>query len=224
LARNDFPLVVFDLDGTLIDSQNDLADAANALIVELGGTPFPVEAIARMVGDGAAVLVRRALADAGLRVASAREALQRFLTLYDERLLVSTRLYDGMADAIDELAAVGQLAVLTNKPEDPTRRILNGLGVSPKFKWVIGGDGSFPRKPDPAGLQHLMEMAGRAGERSVMIGDSAVDLATARAAGTRVCLARYGFGYRVAAADLHGDELIVDSPREIVARLGESFL
>ena len=97
-------LVVFDLDGTLIDSQQDLADAANALIIELGGQPVAVDAIAKMVGDGAAVLVRRALAATGVHVASVRDALRAFSGLYDERLLASTRLYDGMASTIDELA------------------------------------------------------------------------------------------------------------------------
>jgi phosphoglycolate phosphatase len=218
------PLVVFDLDGTLIDSQQDLADAANALIVELGGQPVPVEAIGRMVGDGAAVLVRRALAATGVHVGSVRGALDRFLVLYDERLLASTRLYDGMAEAIDAFADVAQLAVLTNKPERATRRILEGLAIAERFDRVIGGDGPFPRKPDPAGLHHLVAQAGVSLGRAIMIGDSSVDLATARAAGTRVCLARYGFGYRLTSADLRGDELIADSPAEILARLRESFL
>ena len=176
-------LVVFDLDGTLIDSQQDLADAANALIVELGGQPVAVEAIGRMVGDGAAVLVRRALAATGVHVESVRGALDRFLVLYDERLLASTRLYDGMAEAIDAFADVARLAVLTNKPERATRRILEGLAIAERFDWVIGGDGPFPRKPDPAGLQHLVAQAGVSLDRSIMIGDSSVDLATARAAG-----------------------------------------
>ena len=216
-------LVVFDLDGTLVDSQQDLADAANALITELGGQPVAVDAIAKMVGDGAAVLVRRALAATGVHVASVRDALERFLVLYDERLLASTRLYDGMASTIDELATTAQLAVLTNKPERATRRILEGLQIADRFEWVIGGDGPFPRKPDPAGLQDLVARAGVSLDRSVMIGDSSVDLATARAAGTRVCLARYGFGYRITAADLRGDELIADSPAEIVRVLRDSF-
>ena len=136
--------------------------------------------------------------------------LARFLALYDERLLASTRLYDGMADTIDRLRDDAQLAVLTNKPAIPTRKILEGLGVIDRFRWVIGGDGPFPRKPDPAGLRHLMAQANTSPDRSILIGDSGVDLATARGAGTRICLARYGFGYRIPAADLQGDELIAD--------------
>ena len=216
--------MVFDLDGTLIDSQQDLADAANALIIELGGKPFPVATIANMVGDGAAMLVRRALAAAGVRVQSAHHALERFLALYDERLLSSTRLYAGMAETIDRLIDEAQLAVLTNKPLGPTRKILEGLDVMDKFRWVIGGDGPFPRKPDPAGLQHLMTQAQTSPERSVMVGDSGADLATARAAGTKVCLARYGFGYRIPPANLLGDEIVADSPAEILVQLRASFL
>ncbi len=133
------PLLVFDLDGTLIDSRHDLADAANALIVEGGGQPLPVDAITAMVGEGAPLLVRRALKAAGLDI-DIREALPRFLELYDERLLVHTRLYEGTRDALNALAARGPLAVLTNKPQRPTETILEGLGITAFFRWVIGGD------------------------------------------------------------------------------------
>jgi len=218
------PLVVFDLDGTLVDSQQDLADAANALIVELGGTPVPVEAIAKMVGDGAAMLVRRALTATGVRVTSPHDALERFLELYDDRLLATTRLYDGIPEVLDVLGPMARLGVLTNKPERATHRILEALGVAVRFEWMIGGDGPFARKPDPAGLLHLVADAGVSPNRAVMVGDSGVDLATARAAHTRVCLARYGFGFRLTSTDLTGDELIADTPLAILAHLKQSFL
>jgi len=218
------PLVVFDLDGTLVDSQQDLADAANALIVELGGTPVPVEAIAKMVGDGAAMLVRRALTATGVRVTSPHDALERFLELYDDRLLATTRLYDGIPEVLDVLGPMARLGVLTNKPERATHRILEALGVAVRFEWMIGGDGPFARKPDPAGLLHLVADAGVSPDRAVMVGDSGVDLATARAAHTRVCLARYGFGFRLTSTDLTGDELIADTPLAILAHLKQSFL
>jgi phosphoglycolate phosphatase len=208
------PLIVFDLDGTLIDSQRDIADAANALILERGGQPLPVERIAEMVGDGAAVLLRRALATAGLRD-DVRSALARFLELYDERLLRTTRLYEGIDDAVAELAQSAPLAVLTNKPTRPTERILDGLGIANRFRWIVGGDGPFARKPDPASLRHLMADAAATADRTIMIGDSAIDLATARAAGTHVCLARYGFGFRLAPTDLRGDERLADRPADI---------
>jgi phosphoglycolate phosphatase len=208
------PLLVFDLDGTLIDSRRDLADAANALVVRHGGTALPVESIARMVGNGAAMLVRRALAAAGVD-GDVRTMLPEFLELYDERLLRTTHLYDGFPEVLEALTARATLALLTNKPLAATERILTGLGIAPFFGAVLGGDGPLPRKPDPAGLRHLMVQASAGPERTVMIGDSPVDLATARAAATRVCLARYGFGFRISRDDLRGDELFADEPAEL---------
>lgn len=204
-------LVVFDLDGTLIDSRRDLADAANALIIEGGGQPLPVDAITAMVGEGAPLLVRRALKAAGLDI-DIRIALPRFLELYDERLLVHTRLYDGTREALEALAARATLAILTNKPQRPTERILEGLAIAPFFRWTIGGDTAHGRKPDPAGLHYLVAAANADLASTVMVGDSAIDLRTARAAGTRICLVRYGFGFGTAAAELQGDEIIADRP------------
>jgi len=211
-------LFVFDLDGTLIDSRRDLADAANALVVERGGSPLPVDAIARMVGEGAAVLVRRALTAVGLDPESPA-ALPRFLELYDDRLLAHTRLYDGTRETLEALATDAPLAVLTNKPARATLAILEGLGVAPFFKWIVGGDGPWPRKPNPAALEQLMTRAATAPLQTVMIGDSAIDLATARAAGTRVCLARYGFGFNFSEQDLGPDDLLVDRPSDLVPLL-----
>jgi phosphoglycolate phosphatase len=211
-------LVVFDLDGTLIDSRRDLADAANALIVELGGRPLSVDAIAGMVGEGAPLLMRRALAAAGL-VTDVRAALPRFLELYDERLLAHTRLYDGTREALEALAPQATLAILTNKPQHHTGRILDGLGIAPFFRWVVGGDTPHGRKPDPAGLNHLMAVAAAGTGETTMVGDSAIDMRTARAAGTRICLVRYGFGFRVAAPELRGDEMIAGSAGELPALL-----
>lgn len=208
------PLIVFDLDGTLIDSRRDLADAANAMIVEGGGQPLPVDAITAMVGEGAPLLVRRALKAAGLGL-DARSALARFLELYDERLLVHTRLYDGTREALEALAPRATLAILTNKPQRPTERILEGLAIAPLFRWTVGGDTKHGRKPDPAGLHHLMSIAGTGPTDTVMVGDSAIDLRTARAAGTRICLVRYGFGFQTAAGELAGDELVADRPSRI---------
>jgi phosphoglycolate phosphatase len=207
-------LFVFDLDGTLIDSRRDLADAANALLEERGGTPLPVDAVARMVGEGAALLVRRALTAAGLDPDSPG-ALPRFLELYDDRLLAHTQLYDGTRETLETLAAHARLAVLTNKPSRATVAILEGLGVARFFKWVIGGDGPWPRKPDPAALQDLMSRAETAPPQTVMIGDSPIDLATARAARTRLCLARYGFGF-TPPDDLGPDDMLVDRPSDLV--------
>lgn len=208
-------LVVFDLDGTLIDSRRDLADAANALIVEHGGSPLPVDAIAGMVGEGAALLVRRALASAGVKLEVERD-LRRFLELYDERLLAHTTLYDGTREMLGTLAGRAALAVLTNKPQHHTDAILRGLDIARYFQAVIGGDTAHGRKPDPGGLRHLMSAAGAEPDRTLMVGDSAIDLKTARAAGVQICLVRYGFGFRTTEGLLDGRERIADSPSALV--------
>jgi phosphoglycolate phosphatase len=210
-------LIVFDLDGTLIDSRRDLADAANALIQESGGTPLPEEAIGRMVGDGAGLLVRRALNAAD--VAHDDSSLPRFLQLYDERLLRTTRPYHGMLEALAEIQPLGVLAVLTNKPLSHSQALLRALGLAPFFDSVIGGDGPFPRKPDPESLRHLMAAHAMPPERTILVGDSAVDAATARAAGARFCLARYGFGAAGAAIMAEASvEQPVEFP-EVIAQL-----
>jgi len=216
------PLVVFDLDGTLIDSRRDLADAANALIVERGGQPQPVDAISAMVGEGAPLLVKRALTAAGLDPAEPT-ALPRFLELYDERLLNHTRLYEGTHEMLDAISRKATLAVLTNKPQRPSERILEGLAIAKRFAQVIGGDTALPRKPDPGGLRHLMTAAGTGPDDTIMVGDSAIDLRTARAAGTPICLVRYGFGFRFAAAELAGDELLAGTAGELLALLRQAL-
>ncbi|HMC78067.1 MAG TPA: HAD-IA family hydrolase, partial [Vicinamibacterales bacterium] len=113
---------------------------------------------------------------------------------------------------LEALAARATLAILTNKPQRPTERILEGLSIAPFFRWTIGGDSAYGRKPDPAGLHHLVSAASADLASTVMVGDSAIDLRTARAAGTRICLVRYGFGFGTAAAELQGDEIIADRP------------
>jgi len=208
-------LVVFDLDGTLVDSSVDIANAANALIEELGGVPLAAAAIVDMVGEGAALLVRRALAAAAFDP-DTPAALERFLALYDTGLLVHTRPYDGTIDALTWIGARLPMSVLTNKPARATGLMLDGLGLRHYFRDVVGGDTAFGRKPDPAGLLHLASAAGVPPEHTLMVGDSPIDLATARNAGTRVCLVRYGFGFKFSPADFAGDELFVDSPAGLV--------
>ena len=207
-------LVVFDLDGTLVDSRRDLADSANELIVELGGAALSEDAIGRMVGEGAATLVRRALAAAGLR--DVRTALARFLEIYDTRLLNHTRAYAGIEDAVRQARAVGRVVVLTNKPRKPSELILRGLGLFELFDELIGGDGPLPRKPDPAALLKLMADAGVTPAATLMVGDSPIDHETARRAGTRCCLVSFGFGFESFPPDrLAGDELIARDATEL---------
>jgi phosphoglycolate phosphatase len=211
-------LVVFDLDGTLVDSSTDLANAVNTLLTELGVNRLPDPEIVSMVGEGAAVLVRRALTASGLDPQTPG-ALDRFLVHYNAHLLDHTRPYPGMAEALRDLAARVPLAVLTNKPAYGTNRVLEGLGLREYFRETIGGDTRFGRKPSPAGLVHLAGLVDAPVASVLLVGDSPVDLATARNADTRICLARYGFGYRFAAADFRGDELFIDQPADLITRL-----
>ena len=209
-------LIAFDLDGTLIDSRRDLAQSANQLIAELGGDELPEEAIGRMVGEGAGVLVGRALDAAGLGRRPA--ALARFLEIYDGRLLNHTRAYEGVVEAVDAARRYARVAVLTNKPMGPTERILAGLRLGGLFDEVIGGDGPFPRKPDPAALLALMERAGTTAAHTLLVGDSVIDHETARRASSRCCLAAYGFGYEAFPAErLTGEEWIAADPSELTA-------
>lgn len=211
-------LFVFDLDGTLIDSRRDLAESVNALVVERGGRELPLATVTAMVGEGAALLVKRALTAAGLEP-DVDSALPRFLEIYDQRLLVHTQPYPGTRDMLDRLQSAARLAVLTNKPQHHTNRVLGGLKLDAYFDDVVGGDTAHGRKPDPAGLHYLIAQAGGAAATTTMVGDSAIDLRTARAAGVRVCLVRYGFGFPTAAAELAGEELIASSPAELPALL-----
>jgi phosphoglycolate phosphatase len=211
-------LIVFDLDGTLIDSSTDLAAATNRLVGELGGRALTQAEVVGMVGEGAAVLVRRALAASGLDPARPG-ALDRFLEIYEGHLLEHTRPYAGMVDVLDALLPMTALAVLTNKPQAASEAILDGLDLRRYFTAVIGGDTAFGRKPLPDGLAHLAAAANAPTGETMLVGDSPVDLETARRAGSRICLARYGFGFRFPPGSLRGDELLIDRPGELLALL-----
>ncbi len=187
-------LIAFDLDGTLIDSRRDLADSANDLIVALGGAALPEDAIAAMVGEGAGLLVRRAVTAAGLT--EPPDALARFLAFYDSRLLNHTRPYPGIVETVRLARTHARVVVLTNKPKQPSERILEGLGIRELFDDVVGGDGPLPRKPDPAALLALMDTAGAASASTLMVGDSPIDFKTAANAGVRCCIVSFGFGFR----------------------------
>ena len=212
-----FRLIVFDLDGTLVDSRRDLAESVNALLAERGLTALPEELVGRMVGDGVAALVSRAFAAAG--VIAEPGALDRFLTIYHARLLNYTRPYDGIREVLSALAPRIPLAVLTNKSLAATLAVLGGLGLTQYFPAprVLGGDGPLPRKPDPAGLERLASLCDVPVTATLLVGDSLLDACTARAAAARLCLARYGFGFQgLSDAQIAPDDYVIERPLDLL--------
>jgi phosphoglycolate phosphatase len=169
-----------------------------------------------MVGAGAEQLVARALAAARVD-APVENALARFLAIYDRRLTNLTRPYEGVPELLKHLRAQHlEIALVTNKPLEQSVQILKAFDLLKYFRWRIGGDGPLPRKPAPDGLYAVMRDAAAGKDDTMLVGDSGVDLQTARNAGVRICLARYGFGFAdIAPGTLTGDELIVDGPHEI---------
>ena len=185
LPADRIKLVVLDLDGTLIDSRTDLANSVNAMLTQLGRQPLPEEIIAAYIGDGAGMLVRRALGDPHDEPL-VEDALGRFLDYYREHKLDHTYVYEGVFEALEQLRGDGTrtLAVLSNKPVGPSQAICDALGLSPYFFRVYGGNSFETKKPDPFGLNTLLQEANVKPEETVMIGDSDVDILTARRAGT----------------------------------------
>lgn len=212
--------VVFDLDGTLIDSRRDLAAAVNRVREERGFEPLPVDEVVAMVGRGARVLVRRALPES-VGGSDFDRAFQRFLDVYLDRCLEETAPYDGVEAMLERLGGRLPLGLLTNKPERHTRKILDGLGLAGRFREVVAGDTLSTKKPDPAGLRHLATPLETPVERTLFVGDSTTDAETAAAAGARLALVRWGFGTaeELAAAEA---ELRPETPRELTrAILGD---
>jgi phosphoglycolate phosphatase len=211
-------LIVFDLDGTLIDSRRDLAESTNEMLASYGARPLPINQVAMMVGEGARMLVERALKASGLDPAEP-EALARFRRIYDRRLLLHTTPYDGVREMLEQAAPLGPLAVLTNKPGAPTRRLLEAFGLGTHFRRVIGGDSDYPRKPDPSGLQALMAECDSTPATTWLVGDSMIDVETARRAGTRMCVVLYGFGHLRGELVLTGSEATAGTPAEVTTIL-----
>lgn len=205
-------IIVCDLDGTLIDSARDLAESIGELLENYGSAPLPLAEVVAMVGEGAPVLVRRALARAGLSAAP-DAALAQFLKIYDRRFLDHTIAYPGIVESLSLVVRRGPLAVLTNKPLGPSIGILEQLGLRGFFSRVIGGDSEYGRKPDPSGLRALQTLA--PGDQLVMVGDSPADYKVAVNAGCPFVFARFGFG-----ATKFGDHppdtpYVIDHAREL---------
>ena len=203
--------VVFDLDGTLIDSKRDLALAMNATLKHLGRKEIEAERIYSYVGGGVQLLVKRALAE-GASDEEIERGMAYFLEYYRAHMLDNTVPYPGVREALDNLSG-RELAVLTNKPVKFSKLILNGLGMAGYFRYVYGGNSFEKKKPDPVGLNTLLREFGAEPRETMMVGDSDVDIQTARNAGTWACGVTYGMG----SAKLPASEpdLMLDSLEEL---------
>jgi phosphoglycolate phosphatase len=208
-------LVIFDLDGTLIDSKEDLANSVNATLKWTGRPPVSPEVVATYVGNGAPVLVRRALG----RDATEEEvgkALEYFLAYYREHMLDHTRLYPGVREGLDELRSAGvRMAVLTNKPVRFSQAIIDGLGLNNYFFRVYGGNSFDQKKPSPVGVERLLEETRAGRDQTLMVGDSWVDVKTARNAG--VAAAGVNWGLQPESLREEAPDLLVDRMAELTA-------
>ena len=207
-----FDAVLFDLDGTLVDSSQDLTSAVNAMLGELGLPTRTRAEVLTFVGDGARDLVTRALP--AERSDLVDRAFARFGELYGHRLLDATRPYPGIPAALKRLGHL-KLAVASNKPERFCRRIVEGLGVAPYFKLVVGGDSLPVRKPDPAVLLAITQRLGVRPTAALLVGDGAQDIEAARRAGLTSCGVAWGYrgGEALIAA---GADVVIDEPLDLL--------
>jgi phosphoglycolate phosphatase len=215
-------LLIFDLDGTLIDSRADLANSINAMLRHFGKKELPHEVIASYIGDGAPMLVRRSLGDPDDEN-FVQDALLYFMAWYREHKLDNTYVYEGIQEALNAIqkSRDGQplkMAVLSNKPVGPSRAIVEALGLGPYFFQVYGGNSFHTKKPDPAGVQALLEEASAFPEETIIVGDSDIDVLTARNAG----IYSVGVTYGLAPHTLEDapPDVLIDKPHELATVLG----
>jgi phosphoglycolate phosphatase len=185
-------LIVFDLDGTLVDSKVDLANSVNYALGVFGFAPLPNETVYSYVGSGASMLIRRSLGSDGGEILP--RVLETFLAHYREHLLDTTVLYPGVRESLEGHAGAFEMAVLSNKPVDMTRTILTGLSLTRHFIDVRGGDSFGSKKPDPEGLLRIMEERGAIPADTLMVGDAVTDVLAGQAAGVATCGVTYGLG------------------------------
>jgi phosphoglycolate phosphatase len=207
--------LIFDLDGTLIDSKLDLALAVNATLAELGRDPLPHEQVFSYVGRGAPALISQALGgNASQQDCTA--GLEFFIKYYSAHKLDNTVLYPGVRETLDALKGM-PMAVYTNKPVRVSRSIVEELGIASHFRIVHGGNSFERKKPDPMGVESILREFGAAPTQAMFVGDSEVDVQTARNAGTWVCGVTYGFGsHRLAE---YPPDLLVDNLTEMIPHL-----
>jgi phosphoglycolate phosphatase len=214
-------LLIFDLDGTLIDSRLDLVHSVNGMLRHFKRPELPGEVIASYVGDGAPMLVRRALGDPKDE-GFVKEALEYFLAYYRVHKLDHTKVYDGVNDSLAIIRNTNgrrrQMAVLSNKPVHPSRAIVEALGLGEFFVHVYGGN-SFPtKKPDPQGVRTLLEQTKTPASGAAIIGDSSIDVITGRNAGVWTCGVTYGFApHTLCEAP---PDVVIDSPKELAELFG----
>ena len=218
-------LVIFDLDGTLIDSELDLAASVNAMLRHYGRKELPIQVIGTYIGDGAPTLIRRALGDPADRE-FLQDALNYFLAYYRDHKLDNTYPYEGIKQALEQIGNgerfPRKLAVLTNKPVRASQAIVAGLGLATYFFQIYGGNSFNTKKPDPFGANTLMREAGVTAEETAMVGDSEVDIFTARNAGLWSIGVTYGFSPQT--LEQVPPDVMVDSPKELARALTMSHV
>ncbi len=202
--------LIFDLDGTLIDSKRDLIHSVNAMLGEMGRARLDEETISGYIGHGAPLLVSRALGSTA-KEEELRRALQFFLAYYEEHKMDTTCAYPGIPDALAELSRKkAPMAVLTNKPVKISVRILESLGLASYFRVIYGGNSFETKKPDPLGAKKILTEFGAQPHETMLVGDSEVDVQTARNAGAIAAAVNYGFGVhdrKQYPADIYLDKL-----------------
>jgi phosphoglycolate phosphatase len=215
-------LVIFDLDGTLIDSRLDLVHSVNAALRHIGRPELADDVIASYVGDGAPILIQRALGGEATDDALVRKGLEFFLRYYREHKLDHTTVYAGIPEALSaiqnssghsENGLARKMAVLTNKPVIPSRAIVDALGLGRFFTQVYGGNSFATKKPDPEGARKLLEEYGMQAQQAAMVGDSHVDVSTGRNAGMVTVGVTYGFAPHTLQAE--PPDVLLDHPEEL---------
>ena len=218
MAKPNFSAIralIFDLDGTLIDSKRDLIRSVNAMLAEMGRETLHEDTISGYIGHGAPQLVGRALGN-GVSEAERERGLKFFLGYYEEHKMDSTCAYPGVAEALEQLSGFS-MAILTNKPVRVSVRILEGLGLAKHFRAVYGGNSFETKKPDPLGARRILGEFGVSPEEAMLIGDSEVDVQTARNAGILAAAVNYGFGTHDRAA--YPADVYLDRLTELAALL-----